>query len=99
MCESPVTFEPIPYVEEPCMFLKPVPGFYGYFVYKDGTAWSAKVKGGQGSLDFSNIHEMKYKYDKDGYKELCFSKKNPTKRYYRRLHRCVYEAYNGSITP
>lgn len=71
----------------------------GYYVTKTGKVITVKVKGGQGSMDYSNPREHNYKVDKDGYLEVCLSvvEDNIHKRKYRRVHRLVYETIIGSI--
>ena len=73
--------------------------FNGYYVCKEGFILSVKVKGGQGRLDYSNPRYHSVKIDKDGYCEVCLSymQDGKTKRVYRRLHRLIWEAFNGRI--
>ena len=87
--------EIIYYNDEPAYQSK----YYGYYATKSGKCITVKVKGGQGSIDINNPREHCYKIDKDGYKELCLSETSNGvfKRYYRRLHRFVYETIEGDI--
>lgn len=75
--------------------------YEGYICFDDGTVYSAKVKGGQGSLDYNNLHEMKYGQDKDGYLDICISYIDDISgkqiRKYPRVHKFVYETFNGEI--
>lgn len=69
--------------------------FEGYYATKSGKIITVKVKGGCGKLDFENPREHCYKQDKDGYLEVCLS--NNGKHTYRRVHRLVWESFNGFI--
>ena len=71
----------------------------GYYATKSGKILSAKVRGGQGRIDTNRMFEMKYKTDKDGYLEVCLShmESGKQKRVYKRVHRLVWEAFNGEI--
>lgn len=73
--------------------------YVGYYVTKSGKVLSVKVKGGQGSLDYTNPREHNYKIDKDGYLEVCLSfvENGKHKRKYVRVHRLVYETIIGDI--
>lgn len=73
--------------------------YEGYYVCKEGFIVSVKVKGGQGKLDFSNPRYHNYRVDQDGYLEVClsFTKDKVVKRKYKRLHRLVWETFNGPI--
>ena len=67
--------------------IKKVVGFDGYYVGDDGVVYSSKKNGGNDGL----LYPMHLKEDKDGYLEvgLYLNKK----RYFRRVHRLVAEAF------
>ena len=67
----------------------------GYFATRSGKILSVKVKGGQGKLDYNHPREHNYKVDKDGYLEVLFSDNNNRK--YMRVHRVIWETFNGPI--
>lgn len=71
----------------------------GYYATRSGKIITVKVKGGQGSVDYSNPREHCYKVDKDGYLEVCLSMYDGIvhSRIYRRVHRVVWETFNGTI--
>ena len=69
--------------------------YKGYFVTESGKVLTAKVKGGQGRIDYDNLREHCYKEDKDGYHEVLLS--NNSDRKYMRVHRLVWETFNGEI--
>lgn len=71
----------------------------GYYATKSGKIITIKVKGGQGSVDYDNPREHNYKIDKDGYLEVCLSVilDGKHKRIYRRVHRLIWETFNGDI--
>ena len=73
--------------------------YCGYYATRSGKILSVKVRGKRGQLDYSKPFELKYKTDKDGYLEVCLSLtiQDKQKRIYRRVHRLVWEAYNGEI--
>lgn len=73
--------------------------FDGYYVCKEGYIISIKVRGGQGGVDYNNPRYHSVKRDKDGYLEVCISiiEDGLHKRKYRRLHRLVWETFNGKI--
>lgn len=73
--------------------------YCGYYATKSGKVISVKVRGKRGELDYSKPFELKYKTDKDGYLEVCLSYMldNKQKRVYYRVHRLIWEAYNGEI--
>lgn len=73
--------------------------FEGYYVTKSGLCLTVKVKGGRGKLDFDNPRVHNVKIDKDGYNEVCISCiiNGKQKRIYRRLHRLIWETFNGKI--
>ena len=62
-----------------------------YFVTKSGDVYSIKVIGGNGKVDVTNPRKIKYKVDKDGYFEVCFSENNQHK--YLRVHRIVAKQF------
>lgn len=67
----------------------------GYYALEEGVILTVFVKGGRGKKDYSNPRECKYKIDKDGYKEYCFSV-NGTRKF-RRGHRVIWETFKGEI--
>lgn len=71
----------------------------GYYVTKSGKIVSVKVRGGQGRLDYNNPFELKSTQDRDGYLQVCLSHvvQGKQKRVYKRVHRLVWEAFNGVI--
>ena len=73
--------------------------FEGYYVSESGKIISTKIKGGQGKLDINNPRYHSIKIDKDGYCEVCISiiENGVHKRKYRRLHRLIWETFNGKI--
>lgn len=73
--------------------------YKGYLVDDCGKVYSAKVKGGQGILNYNNLREMKYS-NKSNYLIVCISfvdEFNNHKRVYRQVHKLVYETFNGEI--
>lgn len=68
--------------------LREIPGFKGYFISKDGKVFSSHHSMFRKHF---KIHEMVLKEDKDGYLEVGLYKNN--KRYFRRVHRLVLEAW------
>lgn len=73
--------------------------FDGYYVSKDGFIITIKVKGGQGKSDYNKPRYHSIKKDKDGYYEVCLSHivDGVTKKTYKRLHRLIWETFNGEI--
>lgn len=74
--------------------------YEGYYCTKSGKIISVKVKGGQGKLDFEKPRLHKINEDRDGYEEVCLSyvdENKKHKRLYRRVHRIVWETFNGDI--
>lgn len=73
--------------------------YKNYYVSRCGKIISTKVKGGRGLVDKNNPRYHSTKVDKDGYFEVCISMvvNGVHKRIYRRLHRLVYETFNGEI--
>lgn len=69
--------------------------YEGYYVSKEGNIISVKVKGSHGKLDYNNPRYHCVKVDKDGYYEVLLS--NNGVRTYTRLHRLVWETFNGPI--
>lgn len=79
---------------------KQLKGFKGYYATKSGKIISIKKKGGQGTLDVNNPREHSIKIDKDGYKEVCLSIIDDNGKHirkYRRVHRLIWETFNGEI--
>lgn len=66
--------------------LREIPGFKSYYITKDGEVYS-KHK-------FNSLYRMTLKEDKDGYLEVGLYKNN--KRYFRRVHRLVLEAWSSN---
>lgn len=64
--------------------LREIPGFKGYYISQDGKVYSSHKS--------DCLHEMVLKEDKDGYLEVGLYKNK--KRYYRRVHRLVLEAWS-----
>lgn len=73
--------------------------YKGYYATKSGYIISVKVKGGQGSIDTNKPRYHSVKIDKDGYLEVCLSivENGEHKRIYRRVHRIIWETFNGDI--
>lgn len=74
--------------------------FYGYYATRSGKIISIKVKGGQGSVNINKPRLHVNKIDKDGYCEVCLSiidNDGVHKRIYRRVHRLIWETFNGEI--
>ena len=71
----------------------------GYYATMSGKIISVKVLGRNGLLNYFEPRELKYKTDKDGYLEVCLSTiiDGKHKRLYRRVHRLVWETFNGVI--
>ena len=67
--------------------IKEVVGFNGYYVSDDGIIYSTKKNGGHSR----GLTPMKLREDKDGYLEVGMYKDG--KRYFRRAHRVVAEAF------
>ena len=67
--------------------IKEVKGFPGYFVGDDGIVYSTKKNGGH-QREMTPMH---LKVDKDGYLEVAMYSNG--KRYFRRVHRIVAEAF------
>ena len=66
-------------------------GFKNYYVTRSGHVYSTKVIGGHGKIDESKIRQVRYKVDKDGYFEVCFSENN--KHTHLRVHRVVAKQF------
>lgn len=81
------------------MNIKEHPYHKGYFCSDDGRVFSAKVKGGQGKINYSYLREVSYKTDRYGYLTFTMSYLNDGKRIvkYPSVHRFVYETFNGEI--
>lgn len=81
------------------MIIKEHPNYPGYFCSDDGKVFSAKVKGGQGKLNYSYLREVSYKTDRYGYLTFTISYMEDNKRIvkYPSVHRFVYETFNGPI--
>ena len=73
--------------------------YEGYYVSQEGDIITVKVKGGQGRINFDNPRYHSVKIDKDGYREVCLSTliDGNHKRKYKRLHRLIWETFNGDI--
>jgi hypothetical protein len=73
--------------------------FPNYYATATGKIVTTKIKGGNGKTDEANPREHCYKVDKDGYLEVCLSQivDGTQKRFYRRVHRLVWETFNGKI--
>lgn len=74
--------------------------YEGYYASEYGEIITVKVKGGHGLLNYNMPREHCYKLDKDGYKEVCLSTTDDygnTIRKYCRVHRLVWETFNGPI--
>lgn len=72
--------------------------YEGYYATQDGKIISVRCKGKR-AIDYENPRELKSRQDKDGYLEVCLSisENGKQKRIYRRVHRLVWEAFNGVI--
>lgn len=66
--------------------LREIPGFKNYYISKDGEVYSLHK--------YKNLHKMTLKEDKDGYFEVGLYKNK--KRYFRRIHRLVLEAWSSN---
>lgn len=71
--------------------IKEINGFNGYFVSDDGVIYTTRKNGGYRT----DLRELKLKEDKDGYLEV--SMYSNKKRYWRRVHRIVAEAFIPNI--
>ncbi len=73
--------------------------YHGYYATTSGKILSVKIRGKRGKIDYNKPFELKYKKDKDGYLEVCLSivDKGVHKRKYCRVHRLVWETFNGDI--
>lgn len=69
--------------------------FEGYYCTRSGKVVTIKVKGGRGKVDYNNPRLHHHSTDNDGYKQVCLSVNG--KHYYRRVHRLVWETFNGKI--
>ena len=67
--------------------IKEVVGFEGYYIGDDGVIYTTKKNGGYKR----ELTKMKLREDKDGYLEVGMYKNK--KRYFRRVHRVVAEAF------
>lgn len=67
--------------------IKEIDGFDGYFVSDNGVVYSTKKNGGYPT----EMYEMALRTDKDGYLEVGLYKEK--KRYFRRVHRLVGDAF------
>ena len=72
--------------------------YEGYYATRDGEIVSVRCKGKR-DVDYNNPRKLKARSDRDGYMEVCLSisENNSQKRIYRRVHRLVWEAFNGRI--
>lgn len=64
--------------------LKEIPGFPGYYINNVGEVYSSR--------HYNKLTKMVLRQDKDGYLEVGLYKNN--KRYFRRVHRLVLEAFS-----
>ena len=69
--------------------------FNGYYCTKSGIVITIKVKGGQGRIDPSNPREHWIVEDKDGYYKTNLNVNG--KHIDRRVHRLIWETFNGDI--
>lgn len=72
--------------------------YKGYFVDDNGKVYSAKIKGGNGKIDYNNLRKMAYS-NSSNYLTVCISimENLKQKRIYKQVHRLVYETFNGDI--
>lgn len=66
--------------------LKEIPGFAGYYININGEVFSTK--------HYNKLTKMVLREDKDGYYEVGMYKNK--KRYFRRVHRLVLEAFSSN---
>lgn len=66
--------------------LRPIPGFLGYYITNDGKIFSNRK--------YKKLVKIIGKEDKDGYMEIGLYKNK--KRYFRRIHRLVLEAWSSN---
>lgn len=66
--------------------LREIPGFKGYYISQNGNVYSNHKN--------KELHKMILKEDKDGYYEVGLYKNK--KRYFRRVHRLVLEAWSSN---
>lgn len=66
-----------------------------YFITKSGRVYSIYKVGGQGSVDASYPHELRYGFDRDGYKRVVLSLYGH-KRYVK-VHTLVAEQFIGDV--
>ena len=71
----------------------------GYYVSEEGEIISVKVPGYRGYYNYNKPKYLAKCKDKDGYIEMCLSitVDEKQKRIYRRLHRIIWETFNGDI--
>ena len=66
-----------------------------YYITKSGKIYSAYKIGGQGSVDYNNLHPLSYGTDKDGYYRVVLSMNG--KKKYIKVHTIIVEQFIGKI--
>lgn len=77
------------------VIFKDIPGYPGYIANNEGKIFSIKIKGGKGSLDYNNPHEMLPRLTK-GYLRIGF-RNNDGKRHQEKVSRIVWKTFRGDI--